>query len=110
MAQSSPYRLVFCTCPDAESAETLARRLVETALAACVNIVPGLLSVYKWQGKLEGATEQLLIIKTRVEAYPELESTICSNHPYEVPEVISVPVDAGLPSYLEWIDSTLSND
>ena len=110
MAQSSPYRIVFCTCPDPESAEALARRLVEAAQAACVNIVPGLRSVYLWKGTLETETEQLLIIKTRVDAYAALEKTIRAHHPYEVPEVISVPVDAGLPAYLAWIDSSLSND
>ena len=110
MAQSSPHRLVFCTCPNSQSADGLSRRLVETGLAACVNIVPGLRSVYQWQGKLESATEQLLMIKTRAEAYPELEKTICAHHPYEVPEVISVPIDTGLPAYLAWIDATLSND
>ncbi len=109
MPQSSPYRVVFCTCPDSESAEALARRLVEAAQAACVNIVSGLRSVYLWQGKLESGTEQLLIIKTRVEVYPELEETIRAHHPYQVPEVISIPVDAGLPAYLAWIDSSLSN-
>ncbi len=109
VAQSSPYRLVLCTCPDPASADTLARRLVDAALAACVNIVPSLKSVYSWQGQLESATEHLLIIKTRKETYPELEALICANHPYEVPEVISIPIDAGLPAYLAWMDSTLSN-
>ena len=109
MAQSSPYRVVFCTCPDPESAEALARRLVEAAQAACVNIVPGLRSVYLWQGRLESETEQLLIIKTRAEVYPELEKTINAHHPYQVPEVLSVPVDAGMPAYLAWLDSALSN-
>ena len=110
MAQSSPYRVVLCTCPDSESADALARRLVESALAACVNIVPGIRSVYQWEGKLESAAEQLLVIKSRAEAYPELERTIQRHHPYDVPEVISVPVDSGLPAYLAWVDAALSND
>ena len=110
MPQSSPYRMVFCTCPDSESAEALARRLVEASQAACVSIVSGLRSVYPWQGKLESATEQLLIIKTRVEVYPELEKTILAHHSYQVPELISVPIDTGLPAYLAWIDSSLSID
>ncbi len=109
MAHSSPYRVVFCTCPDPESAEALARRLVEAGQAACVNIVPGLRSIYRWQGRLESETEQLLIIKTRAEAYPKLEKTIRDHHPYQVPEVLSVPVDAGLAAYFAWLDSALSN-
>ena len=110
MAQSSPYRLILCTCPDSASAETLARRLVEAALAACVNIVPGVKSVYSWQGELESATEYLLVIKTRTETYAELEALICANHPYEVPEIVSLSIDAGLPAYLAWMDSNLSTD
>ena len=110
MAQSSPYRLVFCTCPDSESADALARRLVQRALAACVNIVPGIRSVYQWEGKVESASEYLLVIKTRQEAYRELQKSIENHHPYDVPEVISVTVDSGLPAYLAWIDATLRND
>ena len=109
MAQSSPYRLVFCTCPDSQSAEALARGLVEAGLAACVNIVPGLKSVYKWKGKLESETEHLLLIKTLAETYPELERTINSKHPYDVPEVLSLAVETGLPAYLAWLESALSS-
>ena len=110
MAHSSPFRLVFTTCPDAASAEALAKRLVEDRLAACVNIVPGVRSVYYWEGKLETGAEQLLIIKTKETRYPELEARILAEHPYELPEVVSVQIDKGLPAYLGWIDSSLSEE
>jgi len=98
-------QIVFNTCPDRETAQVIARRLVELQLAACVNIIPAIESVYRWQGKVESETEHLLIIKTHSGCYTELENTIQALHPYELPEVVAVPIEAGLPAYLDWINN-----
>jgi periplasmic divalent cation tolerance protein len=95
--------VVLNTCPDANSAEKIAGELIERKLAACVNILPGLRSIYMWKGVRESAEEQLLIIKTTTAAYPILEQAILELHPYELPEIIAVPLVAGLPDYLAWI-------
>ncbi len=105
----SPYRLVLCTCPNHEAAEQLATLLVEQRLAACINIVPGLTSIYRWQGKLEQGTEELLLIKTTQNRYAALENTIQQQHPYELPEIIAVTLDEGLPDYLRWITTSLED-
>ncbi len=102
-----PCFLVLCTCPDAETARSIAVALVERRSAACVNILPGVTSVYRWQGAVEQTDEWLLLIKTTRDRYPDLEHDIRSRHPYEVPEIIAVPIDPGLPDYLRWVaDST----
>lgn len=98
-----PVRLVFCTCPDAAIADRIADTLVGERLAACVNVVPGLRSVYRWQGTLERADEVLLLIKTGSERVPALTARIGQLHPYELPEVIAVEVAGGLAAYLTWI-------
>jgi periplasmic divalent cation tolerance protein len=95
--------LVLCTCPDAETARSIAAALVERECAACVNILPGVTSVYRWQGQVEQADEWLLLIKTTRDRYADLEHEIRARHPYEVPEIIAVPIDQGLPDYLRWI-------
>jgi periplasmic divalent cation tolerance protein len=97
------YCVVFNTCPDAASAEKIARTLVERRLAACVNIIPGLRSIYTWKGVCESAEEHLLIIKTSNAVYPALEQSMLELHPYELPEIIAVPMATGLPDYLNWI-------
>ena len=106
MKPSHTYLLVYCTCPDHETARQLANTLVDEALAACINIVPGLTSIYRWKGKRETGTEELLMIKTTQDNYPALETRIKELHPYELPEVIAVPIQAGLPAYLNWVDET----
>lgn len=98
------HQVVLCTCPDTEAAETIANILVDQGLAACVNIIPGLRSVYRWQGRREQAEELLLVIKSRVESYPRIEENILQLHPYELPEIIAIPIIAGLPAYLAWIE------
>lgn len=103
------HQIIFCTCPDQPSAEHIARQLVESGLAACINILPSVTSVYQWQGKLETAQEHLLLIKTRADRFPALENRIKSLHPYELPEIVAVSIDRALPDYLEWIDSCLAN-
>ncbi len=103
------HQIVLTTCPDSESAERLASQLVEMRLAACVNVVPGIRSVYRWKGEVVKDNELLLVIKSRADRFEALRQTIIDNHPYELPEVIAVSVsDAHLP-YLAWIDSQLDN-
>ena len=95
--------LVFTNAPDREVAERIAEALVEKRLAACVSVLGGCTSVYRWQGDVERAQEIPLLIKTRLARYPEVEATIRHLHPYELPEVIAVPLTQGLPEYLQWV-------
>ncbi len=97
--------LVLTNCPDEESANAIALALVEDRLAACVNILPRVQSVYRWQGAVESATEIPLFIKSTATNYPALEAAIRNRHPYQVPEIIALPVELGLPAYLDWIAS-----
>ena len=99
--------LVLTTCPDAATAQLIADAVVEQGRAACVNIIPSLRSVYMWKGALERAEEQLLLIKTTQAVYPALEQAIRTLHPYELPEIIAVPLAAGLPDYLAWISASV---
>ena len=95
--------LCFCTCPDAASAERIADTLVGERLAACVNMLPGLRSIYRWQDAVERADEVLLIIKTRPDLYPHLQDRLLQLHPAELPELVAVESNRGLPAYLQWI-------
>jgi len=95
--------LVLTNLPDAEAAEQLARQLVEERAAACVNQLAPCASTYRWEGAIETATEVPLLIKTTRTAYPRLERLIRAAHPYELPEIIAVPVTTGLPVYLDWV-------
>lgn len=97
--------LVLTTMPDEHSAVKLAERLVTTGLAACVNIGAPVTSIYRWQGQLERGTEVMLTIKTTAARYPDLERAILADHPYELPEVIAVPITTGLTPYLAWIET-----
>ena len=104
MSGNSPETLlVYCTCPDEAAGEELATTLVEKGLAGCINVLPGITSIYKWHGEMKSGTEALLLIKTPAEKYPALEAAIRERHPYELPEIIAVSLDAGLPDYLNWI-------
>ena len=100
---SSETLLVVTNLPDRDAALRLARALVEQRLAACVNVLNGCTSVYRWDGAVEQAEEVPLLIKTRAARYPELESAIRELHPYELPEIIAVPMVRGLPEYLDWV-------
>jgi periplasmic divalent cation tolerance protein len=93
--------VVLCTFPDVEKARAIAAELVERRLAACVNLLPGVESIYRWEGKVERAGEVLAVIKTT--RYPELETALKELHPYEVPEILALPVAAGLAGYLKWL-------
>jgi periplasmic divalent cation tolerance protein len=96
--------LCFCTCPDLESAQRIADSLVEERLAACVSVLPGLRSVYRWQGAIQRADEVLLLVKTTRERVEPLTARVASLHPYELPEVVAVEVAGGLAAYLDWVE------
>lgn len=95
--------LVLTNLPDAASARALAGTLVEARLAACVNILAPCRSVYRWQGRVEDAEEVPLLIKTTAERYAALAAAIRAGHPYELPEIVAVPIERGLPAYLDWV-------
>lgn len=95
--------LVLTNLPDAAAAQTLARRLVEDGLVACANVLAPCTSIYRWQGRLEEATETPLLLKLAATAYPAVEAAIRAAHPYELPEIVAVPVEQGLPAYLAWV-------
>ncbi len=97
--------LVITNLPDREQARSLARKLVDSRLAACVNILAECESVYVWEGKVETSLEVPLLIKTLGRHYPKVEAMILQNHPYELPEVIAVSLSNGLPEYMRWIAS-----
>jgi periplasmic divalent cation tolerance protein len=103
------HQIIFCTCPDNDSAENIARLLVKSNKAACVNILPGISSFYTWNKQVEAATEHLLLIKAHKDQYQAIETMIRDLHPYDLPEIIAVPIDRGLPEYLHWIDSCHSS-
>lgn len=100
---SEEVLLVLTTLPDQASAKLMADALVTSHTAACVNILAECISVYRWKGKMENASEVPLLIKTTRAAYPHLERIIRDRHPYELPEIIAVSVGAGLPAYLQWV-------
>ena len=102
MSEATPL-LVLSSCPDAETAERLATLLVERRLAACVNIVPAITSIYRWQGAVEKEAEVLLLLKTTEERWDELQSALCLAHPYDVPEVIAVPLTLAANPYVKWL-------
>ncbi|TJZ75515.1 divalent-cation tolerance protein CutA [Chitiniphilus eburneus] len=108
MDDSREILAVLCNCPDAGCAETLARGLVEEGLAACVNQLAPVQSVYRWQGRTEIAAEVPLLIKTTRARYPALQAWLEARHPYDLPEIIALPVVAGLPAYLRWVGDATS--
>ena len=95
--------VVLTHLPDRAAALKLARALVERRLAACVNVLGECTSVYRWKGSIENATEVPVLIKTRAALYAEVEAAIAELHPYELPEIIAVPLTRGLGEYLEWV-------
>lgn len=101
--------IVFTTLPDLSSAVKLADTLVNARLAACVHTLPAGLSVYRWNGKVEHVNEVSVMIKTTQNAYPEIEKAIRASHPYDLPEILAVPVTAGLPAYLEWVKAEIKD-
>ena len=100
--------VVLCTVPDAATARRLAHLLVEARLAACVNIVPSLTSVYRWKGAIEQDSEALMIVKTRRELFEPLRERLVGEHPYDVPEVVALPIAAVHDAYGRWLlDATV---
>jgi len=100
-------RLVLTTASSAEQSKKIARALVESRLAACVNIIPKIESIYRWESKIEEAQEYLLLIKTTAEAFPAVQEKLQQLHSYDVPECIALPIDEGSEAYLRWIDDSL---
>lgn len=103
MSSDAGTLVVFTNLPDRDSALELARHLVEQRVAACVNVLEGCTSVYRWESALHTEREVPVIIKTESSRFPALRDAIRARHPYEVPEIIAVTVSAGLPDYLEWV-------
>src|SRR5208282_4627650 len=100
-------RLVLTTCGSREEARSIAHTLVERQLAACVNIVPQIESVYRWKGEVETAAEFMLLIKTTAEAFSDLRATLIEVHSYELPECIEIPIENGSEAYLTWIGESV---
>lgn len=109
LAEASGHAVCKITCPSAEVADQLATALVERRAAACVNIVPGITSVYHWQGEICRDSEVLLLVKTRLEAAERLLGIVAEIHPYEVPEVLWTEVTNGNRTYLEWLSENLKS-
>jgi periplasmic divalent cation tolerance protein len=103
-------QIVLSTAGSEEEARKIARHLVERQLAACVNLIPQVESIYRWQGKIETAREWLLLIKTRAETFSAVHQAIQELHSYDLPECIAIGVENGSAEYLEWIADSLSND
>jgi periplasmic divalent cation tolerance protein len=101
------FQIVLSTCADREEAERIAQALVEQRLAACVNILPGVQSVYRWQGAVEIGVEVLMLIKTSPAHLGKVQSTIAALHSYEVPEFLVLPISAGSEAYLAWLGASL---
>ena len=99
--------VVLCTLPEQEIAARIAGILVQEQLAACVNIIPGLTSVYRWKDAVHQDNEVLLLIKSTAAIYPQLEQRIQALHPYELPEIIAVPIQTGQADYIQWINDSL---
>jgi len=98
-------QIVLSTCPDMQTANRISRNLVEEKLATCISIIPQIQSVYRWQGKVETASEYLLLIKANSRLFEAICDKICSLHPYELPEIVTVPIVDGLPQYLSWLSN-----
>jgi periplasmic divalent cation tolerance protein len=102
---ASEVLVCFCTCPDRASAESLAQRLVDERLAACVNLLPGATSIYRWEGQIERAEEVLLLVKTVRVRLDALKALVAAHHPYACPELVALEAVGGLPAYLRWVVS-----
>ena len=103
MSENDNPVLIYSTFPDLETARNIGKGLIEARLAACVNILPGMTSVYRWQGTIEDGQEVVMIIKTRRSLAASVVDTVTDAHPYDVPAVVTVPVEGGFEPYLAWI-------
>jgi len=104
---TAPASLLVLVSVPPTHADAIAEALVENRVAACVSVLPGLRSIYPWQGSIERADETLLLAKTTSDAYPALEAQIRARHPYELPEIIAVEIATGLPDYLKWLSNSV---
>jgi periplasmic divalent cation tolerance protein len=95
---------VLTNLPDSDAAFNLARELVQLRLAACANVLPPVASFYRWEGRLEEASERPVLLKSTAERYPALEAAIRERHPYALPEIVAWPIERGLPAYLQWVE------
>lgn len=102
--------LVLSTFPDEQTAHRIGLQLVEEKLAACVNILPSVHSIYRWQGQVEKATETMAFIKTTKESLPALKERLQALHPYDVPELVAIEVSEGSPGYLQWVAENSSGE
>jgi periplasmic divalent cation tolerance protein len=102
-ANASDVRIAFATAPDAEVAARIARALVEERLVACANLVGTVRSIYRWQGRVEDADEVMLVLKTRADRVGALAERLRALHPYDLPELVVLPVEGGLAPYLDWV-------
>jgi periplasmic divalent cation tolerance protein len=109
MSNTADALVVLTTLEKLEDGARLAALLVERELAACVQILPPMISIYRWQGAVERANEVLLLIKTTRAAYPRLETIIKENHPYQTPEIVALPVESGLDDYLNWLAASVKS-
>lgn len=101
--------IVLCTFPDAEKARQIGAALIERQVAACINLLPGVTSIYRWEDKIEEESEVLGVIKTTEESYPALEAAILELHPYDTPEVIALPVEQSAEKYLKWVSGQVGS-
>jgi len=101
------YYVILCTVPDEATAAAISRALVTEKLAACCNVIPGLRSIYRWKGEICDDREYLLMIKSHADVYGRLEQRIQSLHPYEIPEILALPVNEGFLKYLTWVDENV---
>jgi periplasmic divalent cation tolerance protein len=104
---SADFLVVLCTCPTREVASAIATAVLEERLAACVNQLPGIKSLYRWEGRIEDDEELLLLIKTTSQLFPALEEMIRDLHPYDVPEIIGLPLTVGSKDYFAWIRNSV---
>ena len=110
MSATNDAVVVMTTVEKSEDGERLARVLIDSGLAACIQILPTMVSIYRWEGKIERESEILMLIKTTRVAFPALETAIKQNHPYQTPEIISLPVLHGSAEYLEWVTGNVLNE
>lgn len=103
-------RVILCNVPDEETGRAIANALLARRLAACVNLLPGVQSIYRWQGAIQEAREVTMVIKTVASRYQEIEQTIRSLHPYELPEIIGLPISDGLTAYMDWVNAETRNE
>ncbi|MCI0392426.1 MAG: divalent-cation tolerance protein CutA [Acidobacteria bacterium] len=109
MPEANDPLVVLTTVEKLEDGERLARLLLERELAACVQILPPMVSIYRWQGNVEQSSEFLLLIKTTREVYPRLEASIKENHSYQTPEIVALPIEAGSSEYLGWLAASVKS-